>query len=117
MEINRTWAKIIGIVLLLVGIAGFFAPGGMLLGFQVNMLHNVVHLITGAIFAWAGFSASAPTKKINLIFGIIYLLIAILGFVPGVDVMLNSLLATNMADHILHLAIGVISVAIGWKAD
>ena len=111
MGANQTWAKVIGVVLLLVGILGFFmAP---VLGiFEVNGLHNIVHLVTGAIFAWAGFMASAPTKKVNQWLGVIYIIVGVVGFFA-----LQDLLALNMNDNILHLVIGAVSAFIGWKKD
>src|SRR3990172_2550418 len=111
MGANQTWAKVIGVVLLLVGILGFFmAP---VLGiFEVNGLHNIVHLVTGAICAWAGFMASAPTKKVNQWLGVIYIIVGVVGFFA-----LQDLLALNMNDNILHLVIGAVSAFIGWKKD
>ena len=98
-------------MLILVGLLGFFM-GDNVFGFQVNLLHNLVHLITGAIFAWAGFSASAPTKKVNTWLGVIYVVIGIVGFFA-----LQDLLALNSADNWLHIVIGVVSAAIGMKAE
>lgn len=112
MGANQTWAKVIGVILLLVGVVGFFM-GDMVLGlFGVNTLHNIVHLVTGAIFAWAGFSASAPTNDVNKWLGVIYALVGIVGFF-GVLGFLN----VNAADNWLHLVIGVVSAWIGWKSD
>lgn len=57
-RLNQLAATVIGAVLVLVGLAGFFVSGshdpvgeegGQLLGlFQVNVAHNVVHLAVGA---------------------------------------------------------------------
>jgi hypothetical protein len=108
---NQTWAKVIGIVLLLVGIWGFFTTS--ILGmFEVNTLHSVVHLLTGAIFAWAGFAANAPVKKTNQWLGIIYVLLGVVGFFA-----LQDLLALNNADNWLHIVIGAVSAGIAMKAD
>lgn len=112
MGANQTWAKVIGIVLLLVGILGFVMDSPLLGLFEVNTLHNIVHLVLGAIFAWAGFSASAPVKKVNTWLGVIYLLVGIVGFFA-----LQDLLALNTADNYLHIVIGLVSILIGWKAD
>ncbi len=112
METQKLWAQIIGVVLLLVGILGFFM--NPLFGFQVNTLHNVVHLVTGAIFAWAGFSKGAPTKATNKWLGVVYILVGIVGFFNISAI--NSLLAINSADNWLHIVIGVVSAAIGWFA-
>ena len=105
---GEMWAKIIGIVLILVGILGFFM-GGSVFGFEVNTLHNIVHIVTGAIFAWAGFSSSA--SAVNKWLGIIYVVIGIVGFFG----ILDTLLALNTADNILHIVIGGISAWLGFK--
>ena len=112
MGANSMWAKIIGIVLLLVGIVGFFT-GGNLAGFNVNALHNVVHIVTGALFTYAGFASNGKKAPIyNKTFGIIYLLVAVIGFL-GVSAF-NDLLAINTADNWLHLVIAAISIIVGF---
>ena len=108
---NKTLAKVLGVVLLAIGVLGFLV-GGSLLGFGVNTLHNLVHLVTGAIFAWAGFAADAPVKKVNQVLGIVYIAVGLIGLV-GVLGFLN----TNLADNVLHLAIGAIAAAIGYKGE
>ena len=111
MGANQTWAKVIGVVLLLVGIWGFFTSS--ILGlFGVNTLHNIVHLVTGAIFVWAGFASGAPTNDVNKWLGVVYALVGIVGFF-GVLGFLN----VNAADNWLHLVIGVVSAWIVWKSD
>jgi len=50
----KTVCKILGVVLLLVGVVGFAAPG--LLGAHLNMAHNVVHIVSGAIALYFGFA-------------------------------------------------------------
>lgn len=111
MGTQKLWAQIVGVILILVGIIGFF--NNPVLGiFGVDTLHNLVHIVTGLIFAWAGFARGAPTKKVNQWFGVIYLLVAILGFMGWITFM-----AINSADHWLHLLLGVVTILIGWFAD
>jgi hypothetical protein len=43
----KTVCKILGVVFLLVGVAGFAAPN--LLGAHLSTPHNVVHIVSGAI--------------------------------------------------------------------
>lgn len=108
METQKLLAQILGVVLLLVGIVGFF--NNPVLGiFGVDTTHNIVHLVTGAIFAWAGFGKGAPTRKVNQWLGIIYLLVAIIGFLGWITFM-----TVDAADHWLHLVIGVVAIAVGW---
>ena len=108
---GKGWAKIIGVILLLVGVLGFFT-GDSVLGFMVNPQHNIVHLLTGLIFAIAGFG-SGSAKGVNTWLGIIYIVVAILGFFVA---SFASLLAINTADSWLHLVIGIISTWVGVKS-
>ena len=43
----KTLCKILGVVLLIVGLSGFAAPN--LLGMHLTPIHNIVHLVTAAI--------------------------------------------------------------------
>ncbi len=107
-------AQVIGVVLTVVGIAGFFTQGS-LLGFGINTLHNVVHLVSGIAGLALGFSAGGKNAHyFNKIFGSVYLLVAVLGFVAS-DMMM-SLLAVNMADNILHVVIGLVVAGVGFAA-
>lgn len=108
-------AIIFGIVLLIVGILGFI-PGitsnGLLLGlFAVNTFHNLVHIITGII----GLLAATQEKYAKLffqIFGVIYLILGVLGFFMMNQLMMG--IQMTMANNILHLVIGLIAVYLGF---
>src|SRR3989338_4950901 len=97
MSLQNIWAKILGFVLLIVGIIGFF--NNPVLGiFGVDTLHNLVHVITGIFGIWVGFGSLNAATNFNKWFGVIYLLVAILGFLN-----LITFMTANMADHWLHL--------------
>jgi hypothetical protein len=55
-------AQVVGAVLTLVGVAGFFT-GGTLLIFGINALHNVVHLVSGVLGLAAGFYAGGQWAR------------------------------------------------------
>ena len=112
MGVNQTWAKVIGIVLLLYGVLGLFSAGSVIMSYG-NMYHNIVHLLTGAIFVWAGFVASAPTKKVNTWLGVVYALVGILGMFG----IFTELMGLGSADNWFHLVIGVVSIWLGWKVE
>jgi len=105
-------ATVLGIVFLLVGIVGFFAP--TLLGCHLSLAHNIVHLVTGAIALWLGLKGTASAAKtFCLVFGVVYLLLGIAGFVAGTGadkmlVILAGQLEFGKMDHIIHLLLGVI---------
>lgn len=107
----------LGAVLLVIGILGFVMTDdmGMLLGtFEVNGLHNVVHLFSGALALWAAMKGDAAMKMFGKIFGIVYLLVAVIGFAMDGDIF--GLMRTNMADNVLHLVLGLVFVYFGFMA-
>jgi hypothetical protein len=116
----KTMAKVFGYVLLLVGVLGFI-PGatndGLLLGiFEVNTLHNIIHLVTGAVALYAAMQADDKAARTYFqVFGIVYALVAILGFVYGDNAILG-LVASNMADTWLHVVIAVVALYMGFAA-
>ncbi|HLD12389.1 MAG TPA: DUF4383 domain-containing protein [Candidatus Nanoarchaeia archaeon] len=111
MSLQTTWAKILGFVLLIVGVLGFFMTSPLLSIFEVDFLHNLIHVVTGLLGIWAAFGGWAT--MFNKWFGSIYLLLAILGFFGAVD----SIMAINAADHWLHLIIGLVTVGIGFGTE
>ncbi|MCU1413414.1 MAG: hypothetical protein JWN80_754 [Microbacteriaceae bacterium] len=122
---NRLLATIFGAVYLLIGILGFTATagvgfistqGGLLLGiFEVNPLHNVAHLIIGAALLIAGLSNVRAAKTVNIVIGLAYLVLGIVGLFI-VNTMFN-ILALNSADHVLHFASAILLLAVGLAAD
>jgi hypothetical protein len=116
-------AILFGVVFLAVGVLGF-VPGvtnehEMLLGiFHVNAAHNVVHLLSGAVALACGLASAAASQWYFRIFGIVYGLVAILGFMQG-DGLLLGLISNNMADVWLHIAIAAASLVLGFavRAD
>jgi ABC-type transport system involved in multi-copper enzyme maturation permease subunit len=104
-------ALTIGVVYLLVGIAGFFVTGfdgfaehdheQTLLGFAINPLHNIVHLLIGllGVIMWST-PGRARTFGWLLVIGygaaFVYGLIAVNN--PDINV-----LNINAADNVLHI--------------
>ncbi len=113
----KTLARLFGVVFLLIGIVGFVpavAPNEMLLNvFHVNAAHNAVHLLTGIVALLAGMAGVGASKTFFKIFGVVYGLVAVLGFVVG-DGILLGLISNNMADTWLHVGIAVVSLIIGF---
>ena len=109
--IQATYAKILGAVLLLVGLIGFV----WLPVFGTNTLHNLVHILSGILGLVAGFAMMGKNAKMfNVGFGFIYLIVAIVGFASvGFFV---DLLALNTPDNILHVLIAIVSLGVGFGA-
>ncbi|HEV7808730.1 MAG TPA: DUF4383 domain-containing protein [Solirubrobacteraceae bacterium] len=121
----QVWAMALGGVLVLVGIVGFLvepsfgvgdsAQRGTLILFDINGWHNVVHLLSGIVgLAMAGTAAKARLFSIG--YGVVYVLVTILGFAVGDGGLLLSIIPINTADNVLHLAIAVTGIAIGMSS-
>ena|SRR3989442_13895958 len=115
----KTAAIIFGIVFLAVGILGF-VPGvttnDMLLGiFMVNAAHSVVHIASGIIFLIAGMAGAGASRMWFRIFGLVYALVAILGFMTPSG-MLLGMISNNMADTWLHVILAVAMLFLGFVA-
>ena len=111
----KTVCKILGVVFLLVGLCGFIAP--TLLGAHLTPIHNVIHIVSGAIALYFGFAGTlAGAKTFCLVFGVVYLALGILGLALGTGDdrmwMLGPLHFGN-ADHGIHVLLGVIFLAGG----
>lgn len=110
-SLPRTYAQALGGVLTLIGILGFIpgitpnAPDGNLIGlFAVNPLHNIIHILSGVVgLAAAYYGQGAYARWYAGIFGLVYGLVTIIGFIQGNSVL--GLIPTNLADNLLHLLI------------
>jgi hypothetical protein len=113
----KTAAIVFGVVFLLVGILGFvpgITTGNMLLGiFHVNAAHNVVHLLSGAVALIAGLTNVSYARLYFRVFGVVYALVAVLGFYAG-DGMLLGLVSNNMPDTWLHAVIAAAALYLGF---
>ena len=115
-------ALVFGIIFLLVGIAGYLTPGGMGMGvespalllglFPVNMLHNAVHVAFGlwGILASRSFAGARNYARIG---GVLYLVLAVLGFVAP-----NGFGMVPLGGHDiwLHAVLGIALLASGFMA-
>jgi hypothetical protein len=105
-------ANLFGAIFIIVAILGFVpnplvGPAGI---FVTNAAHNILHAIVGVALLAA--ARTEYSKKALLVVGIVYVLVAILGYMAMTD-MLFGLIMVNMADHYLHLALGLVIIAAG----
>jgi Domain of unknown function (DUF4383) len=112
---------VFGIVYLLVGLLGFTVSGGhgladtdggKLLGlFMVNPLHNIAHLLIGALLVLAATRGEVASSRTNTLVGGLYLVLGVIGlFILNNDV---NILALNGADNVLHFGSAAVLLAVG----
>ncbi len=112
----------VGAVYVLVGIAGFavttggggdmgsgaMANGAHLLWFQVNPLHNIVHIALGALLLVAATRGAVAARQAMLLVGSVYLLLGLAG--PMVMGTSANIVGLNNADHLLHVITAVLLI-------
>ncbi|HMC07466.1 MAG TPA: DUF4383 domain-containing protein [Solirubrobacterales bacterium] len=121
----KLYATLVGAVLTIAGIIGFFynahfGSGSDVFGsdttvkvfgiLAVNGWHNVVHLVTGLLgLLAAGYFA----RQYALGLGLVYLVVAIWGFIIGSGDSILSIIPVNTPDNVLHLLLGLVGLAAG----
>ena len=112
----RTYAQILGVVLLVIGVVGLVVGNQTLLGIlNTDIVEDIVHLITGGLLAYVGFGRveQALIRTVVGVLGIIYLVEGVLGFVVP---MIFGLIphGYTLFDNLLHLALGILSIVLAW---
>ena len=107
-----------GAFLVLLGLLGFVAPGFM--GMHLSPLHNVVHLLSGAVAIYFGLKATqAAARTFCIVFGALYGLLGLAGFVAGgrdyIFTIIPGALLLGAIDHLVHLILGAIFLSVGWS--
>ena len=123
MTVAQRTAQVFGIGFLVAAVAGFLASGNSMdphvetahraLGlFPVNVLHNLVHTIFG-LWGLIASRSHGASKKYAMVSGVIYLLLAVLGYVAPDGF---GLLPLGDNDILLHVFLGVPLAIIGFTA-
>jgi Domain of unknown function (DUF4383) len=113
----KTLGVVFGTAFLLGGILGFI-PGvtedGMYFGiFMVNTAHNILHIISGAMFILASIAGARPARLWFQIFGAFYAVIAVTGFWVG-DGMIFGFISNNRYDAWGHSGLALAMLLIGF---
>lgn len=109
----RTLSYVFGAIFVVVGLLGFVM--NPVLGiFAANTSHSLVHLIGGlvllAVALWAPASSSLALK----VFGVIYAIVAVLGFFMAGDIL--GIIDNSTADNLLHVVLALVFLWGGFMA-
>lgn len=116
----KTAALVIGVIFIAVGLLGFIdnpivgTSAGAI--FHADTTHNMVHIVSGVLFVLVAMAAPASASTFMVIFGIVYLVIGILGITSvgeGGMAKLLGFLHVNEADNYLHIGLGVVIALAG----
>jgi len=112
---TKTAALIIGFLFVAVGILGYVS--NPIIGpsedafFHADSVHNMVHIISGALFILVALVMPSSAGGFMKLFGVIYLILGVLGLVKyGTDGMgkLLGFLHVNGPDNFLHIGLGLV---------
>lgn len=110
-------AQLLALAFAIPGVLGFLpnpliGPDSL---FAANAAHNLVHLVTAALFVAVSIRSAHASRQFMRAFGVVYLLVGVLGFVVlngRAEGMLLGLIHINQLDNVLHIGLGlVISLA------
>jgi hypothetical protein len=113
------YAGLIGAVLLVAGLIGFFysasfgSPGNVdaVLGIlDVNAWHNLIHIASGVVGLLAFTSGPRASRTYALVFGAVYIVVAIWGFIIGNHSSILGFVPVNTEDNFLHLILGILGL-------
>jgi uncharacterized membrane protein YuzA (DUF378 family) len=119
-SVNRLLGAVFGVVYLLVGLVGFAITNGVgfadhhgkdLIFFELNPLHNVVHIGVGLLLAVVALHGAQTATTSNTLVGGVYLIVGLAGLFLSSSSL--DILALNHPDNLLHLASAAVLLVAG----
>jgi hypothetical protein len=111
------YAGVVGAVLVLVGIIGFFynaeftsdesVRDAMFGVFDVNGWHNTLHILTGVLALLAYGAGVHAARNCAMVLGVVFVVVAAWGFIVGDGESILSIIPVNTEDNVLHLVLGL----------
>jgi hypothetical protein len=119
LGLERTFAMVVGAVLIALGLAG--AIGNPIVGrpdttglIVTGFGHDLVHLVTGALFLHVGIALNGRNRAYGLIgLGIFFLVTGVLSLVSS-DLLGLYDAPTSGIDQLAHLLLGIATIVVGW---
>ncbi len=112
----RLYAKVVGLVIVLIGVGGVLLGNTSLFGIlNIDIAEDIIHLTTGGLMAAVGFRGSdKAVRSVVGGLGVVYLLVGVVGiFVPDMFGLLPHEY-TTVLDNLIHLSLGVLGIAVGF---
>ena len=118
MDFQQALARIVSVFLILAAITFTFFIGtfaeGIFFVFGANRAHNILHLVTGIIGLYAGFSSNTRYARLfNQSFGLLYLPLALLG--TEFPDLITTLLNAHAGDTMIHILLGISLTYFGFR--
>ncbi len=117
VRLARNWLLLAGVILVVVGILGFFSnplvgPTGLV---ATDNPHNIVHILTGLLALGLGYGMRNDIGTATIAFGALYLVVFVVTLISPTLFGVFSV-PVNAIDHVIHIGLAVVSLALGWMA-
>lgn len=121
MSRNKLVAYVFGAIYLVIGVVGFAVNSDFgdkntedkLLGlFEINGLHNVVHLLIGVALLAAARAGYRAARSANLAVGGTYALVGVIGLFIANNTSDANILSLNGTDNVLHFATALVLLGV-----
>ena len=105
-------AKIIGIVLLLLGIGGLLLGDRLLFNsLNIDVAEDIIHILSGGLLFYAGTKSQSAARSMLGVLGMVFLLVGIVGwFAPNLGGMLPH--GYTAFDNVVHMVLGIASIGL-----
>ena len=117
VRLARTWLMLSGVILIAVGILGFFSnplvgPTGLV---ATDNPHNIVHALTGVLVLGLGYGMRDNIGTATIAFGALYLVVLVVTVISPTLFGIFTV-PVNTIDHIIHIGLAIVSLALGYMA-
>jgi hypothetical protein len=117
VRLARSWLYLSGVILILVGILGFFpnplvGPEGLV---ATDNPHNIVHVLTGLLALGLAYWMRDDIGLATMLFGALYLVVFVVTVLSPTLFGIFSV-PVNTIDHVIHIGLAVVSLALGYMA-
>lgn len=106
---DKTAAVIFGIIFMAIGIIGLLGGWGIVGPhgfFKTDLIHDLVHLVSGVLFLVIAIFTEKRTTAFLLVFAIAYGALGVIGLFNSDDWLLGVLI--NNADDFLHIGLAIL---------
>ena len=117
VRLARSWLYLSGVILIVVGILGFFSnplvgPDGFV---ATDNPHNIVHILTGLLALGLGYAMRDDIGMATLLFGALYLAVFVVTLISPTLFGVFSV-PVNVVDHVIHIGLAIVSLGLGYMA-
>ena len=126
-SLAHTLGPILGATYILLGIVGFFVTGftgftantnETLLGLELNVFHNIVHIGAGLfLFIMTRFTPAPAAEGAMMGVGLTLVVLFVIGVTGDGNLSILSVVGMGSAIHFFHLVTGVLVLVIGLLAS